>query len=249
MNCEEIEPLLHGYMDGELDAVTNQTVEAHLATCPRCPRELESFRELGAGLRQAALYERAPAALTNRVRAQARRLPGVAPRPVYRWPAFAAAAGIALAFIAVYGVSHLRPSAVDTTMTAIVDDHVRSLMAAHLVDINSTDKHTVKPWFDGKLDFAPPVERLDGTEYPLIGGRLDYVEGHAAAAVVYRHRKHFINLFIWPSTGGAEKAPAASSDRGYNVIHWTHDGMNYWAASDISAPDLQTFVGLVRRGD
>jgi len=249
MNCDEVETLLHGYMDGELDAVTNQSIEGHIATCTHCRRELASFRELHTGLRQTTLYDRAPAALATRVRVEARRLPEfTSRRPAYRWRTFAAAASIAIVCITAWGVVRTRPAAADPTMTAVVDDHVRSLMAEHLVDVRSSDKHTVKPWFDGKLDFAPPVQRLDGTEFPLVGGRLDYIDGHSAAAVVYRHNKHYINLFIWPSTG-PEKAPTTSSDRGYNVIHWTHAGMTYWTASDISAPDLQSFTDLIMKAE
>jgi len=248
MNCDDIETLLHGYMDGELDAVTNQSIEAHLSACTHCSAELASFRELRGGLGQSALYDRAPTALATRVRVEARRLPDLTSRrPAYRWRTLAAAASIAIVCITAWSIVRTRPATVDPTMTAIVDDHVRSLMAEHLVDIRSSDKHTVKPWFDGKLDFAPPVQRLDGTDYPLVGGRLDYIDGHSAAAVVYRHNKHYINLIIWPSPSH-DKAPAASSSRGYNVIHWTQAGMTYWAASDISLPDLETFSGLIRQG-
>ena len=116
------------------------------------------------------------------------------------------------------------------------------------IDTVRGDKHTVKPWFDGKLDFGAPVARLDGTEFPLVGGRLDYVDGHSAAAIVYHHKKHLINLFVWPSTEH-DKAPTTQSSRGYNLIHWTHAGMTYWAASDISTAGLQTFVGLIQEAD
>jgi len=246
MNCDDVEKLLHGYMDGELDAVTNQSIEAHLSTCSHCRAELAGFRELRGGLRQAALYDRAPAALATRVRVEARRLPDLTSRrPAYRWRTFAAAASIAVVCLTAWGVLRTRDASVDPTMTAIVDDHVRSLMAEHLVDVRSSDKHTVKPWFDGKLDFAPPVQRLDGTDFPLVGGRLDYVDGHSAAAVVYGHRKHYINLYIWPSPT-SDKAPAASSSRGYNVVHWNQAGMSYWAVSDIAPDDLRSFEELVR---
>jgi anti-sigma factor RsiW len=243
MTCDEIDELLHGYMDGELDAVTSRNVEDHLATCTSCTRELASFRDLRSSLRQNGLYHRSPATLERNVRREARK--GGESIPVFRRGVFAIAAAILIACLAVWGVGRTRSHAVDPMIALIVDDHVRSLMADHLVDVKSSDKHTVKPWFDGKLDFAPPVQRLDGTQFPLIGGRLDYVNGHPAAAVVYRHNKHIINLLIWPAAG-PDTAPAASSDRGYNVVHWTNQGMTYWAASDVSAPDLATFAGLIR---
>ena len=246
MNCDDIDTLLHGYIDGELDAVTNQQIEAHVEECARCRRELSAYRDLGSGLRQAGLYDRAPSGLATKVRVEARRQVGAATRPAYRWRSFAAAASIAVVCLTAWGVMRIRPAAVDPVEAAVVDDHVRSLMANHLVDVRSSDKHTVKPWFDGKLDFAPPVQRLDGTGYPLVGGRLDYIDGHSAAAVVYQHGKHYINLFIWPSTG-PEKAPVTSSDRGYNLIHWTHAGMNYWAASDTAGDELKDFTNLIQQ--
>lgn len=243
MTCDEIDELLHGYMDGELDAVTSRTVEAHLDGCPSCTRDLASFRELRLSLRQNGLYHRAPSSVASRVRSQARKTE--APPMVFRQRAFAFAAVVLIAFLAVWGIGHFRSRAVDPMVALIVDDHVRSLMGDHLVDVRSSDKHTVKPWFDGKLDFAPPVQRLDGTQFPLIGGRLDYIDGHSAAAVVYRHNKHLINLFIWPAVG-ADTPLAASTYRGYNVVHWTNQGMTYWAVSDVSAPDLATFAELIR---
>jgi len=247
-----MDPLIHGYLDGELDALTNRSVEDHLSTCTHCTEELASFRELRAGLRRPGLYYGASDRVVKRVRSGVRQSVDFDERRRFNWRPYAAAASFLVVFFIAWDFSRrgFAPPLPDYAMVqeAVVDSHVRSLMADHLVDLRSSDKHTVKPWFDGKLDFAPPVARLDGTEFPLAGGRLDYINGHPAAAVVYRHAKHWINLFIWPSTG-RDTAASTSTDRGYNLVHWTDYGMTYWAASDVSAPDLQTFAGLVEKSE
>jgi anti-sigma factor RsiW len=119
---------------------------------------------------------------------------------------------------------------------------VRSLQAQHLMDVATSDRHTVKPWFNGKIDFAPPVVDLADQGFPLAGGRLDYVHEHAAAALVYRRRAHVINLFIWP--GAAPEEPQVTRREGYSLIRWGHDGLTYWAVSDIDTADLQGFQKL-----
>src|SRR5581483_424721 len=122
----------------------------------------------------------------------------------------------------------------------VVSDHVRSLLADHLFDVRSTDQHTVKPWFLGKLNYAPPVTDLAADGFPLVGGRLDYVSGRNVAALVYQRQKHTINLFVWPSDDGSSVAPP-SSIRGFQVEHWIRDGMTFWAVSDLNAAELHEF--------
>ena len=126
-----------------------------------------------------------------------------------------------------------------------VSSHIRSLMASHLTDVTSTDQHTVKPWFAGKLDFSPPVTDFAAAGYPLIGGRLDYLEGHPVAALVYMHRKHVINVFVWPAAGAREELAPAMTQQGFHVFHDTHAGMNYWLVSDLNAQELETFARML----
>jgi anti-sigma factor RsiW len=250
-----MDPLLHGYIDGELDAVTNRSIEEHLATCPSCTQDLASFRQLRVALRRPDVYRSAPDGLARRVRAEVVNSHEVRQQWKFNWRPLAAAVSLALFFAAGWGLGHggarVHPNMVvaDTSQAIaadVVSAHIRSLMADHLVDVRSSDKHTVKPWFDGKLDFAPPIQRLDGTDFPLVGGRLDYIDGHQAAAVVYRHGKHLINLFIWPTTA-PDSPPIASTERGYNLIHWNRHGMSFWVTSDVSEDELRTFVDLIRK--
>ncbi len=249
MDCDEAQILIHGYMDGELDAVTNRSVEEHLDGCAGCAADIADFQEMRSGLRRDSLYHRAPAVLESRVRSSVRQAQRFEPRvATFNWRAFAYAAALCIvAILSIRGGTHFRrgPTADDVMARDVVASHVRSLMAAHLVDVVSSDKHTVKPWFDGKLDFAPPVERLAGTEYALVGGRLDYLEDRPVAAVVYRHRKHIINLFIWPSAHAPSEA-VPTSVRGYEAVHWNAGGMEYWAVSDMTPADLIAFSALIR---
>jgi len=133
----------------------------------------------------------------------------------------------------------------DATTREAVSGHIRSLMANHLTDVASTDQHTVKPWFSGKLDFSPPVTDFASASYPLVGGRLDYLQGHPVAALVYLHRKHVVNVFVWPVAGARDGIGAAVTQRGYHVIHGTRAGMAYWVVSDLNAEELAAFARML----
>jgi anti-sigma factor RsiW len=259
LTCEELEPLLHAFMDGELDLVRSLEVERHLQGCPACVRAVQEHQALQTALRDPALYHRAPAGLEDRVRACLRA--GLAPhavaepRPVHvapLWRPLALAASVALVAVLVWGVLRggSRPSADQLLAQQVASSHVRSLMQkSHLFDVESSDQHTVKPWFTGRLDFAPPVKNLADEGFPLAGGRLDYLDNRPAAALVYLRNKHTINLFIWPAAGRPARSPeqvAVPDHPGYQVIHWTQGDLTYWVVSDLNDTELQKFVGLIQ---
>jgi anti-sigma factor RsiW len=236
MTHEEFEAMLSAYVDGELPEASS--LEAHLATCAACAARLAQYRSFGDALRQQA--EPAPAVLRERVAAAlaAADVTVASPwvrrrRPVWLWGAAVAAAVI---------VAVIWPRSTDNAVAReVLDSHIRSLAGdeAHLMDVASTDQHTVKPWFTGKLDFAPTVVDFSADGFPLLGGRVDYVAGRRAAALVYGRRQHRINLYEWPaSSGPSEVAPAGELRLGYSMLHWSHAGMVYWAVSDVNAADL-----------
>jgi len=255
MNCKETKEIIHAYLDDELDPVHNLAVEQHLKECAACARssqEQQSLRKVMAG---GSFYFDAPKALEKRVRSAVRQASKAeSPRWRWRWdmnwawPRLLAPLAVAALVMLIALPMVLRPSMEDRLTQEVVSGHVRSLMANHLYDVASKDPHTVKPWFNGKLPFSPPVTDPAEQGFPLIGGRLDYIENHPVAALVYQHRLHFINLFVWPSTGSSSTAEDFRTQQGYNVIHWSQAGMEYWAVSDMNQGDLRDFVRLVRLG-
>ena len=210
--------------------------------------------ELGQAMREALPVYDAPASLQAWAREEARKMdsePELNSRPARIQGAFSSrsrwrvAAGLVIAAAAGWAGASLRApdrvsSSVSETANAVVDTHVRSMLPGHLMDVASSDRHTVKPWFAGKIDIAPAVVDLEDKGFPLLGGRLDYVDGHPAAALVYGRRQHTINLFVWRSTG-SELPRESLSVRGYSVQHWTGGGLSYWAITDASASDLEEF--------
>ena len=248
MACTDKASLLHGYLDGELDLVRSLELEEHLKGCPRCAEELESQRSLRTAIRSAGLYERAPQGLETRIRASLprERTAKVTPFPrrvIWNWIAVAAAI-----LFAVYLGWRTLPGLVGRSEAQllakeIVASHIRSLQASHLTDVFSTDQHTVKPWFNGKLDFSPPVKDLAADGFPLLGGRLDYFDGHSAAALVYQRRQHIINLFVWPEQG-SDATPQFESVQGYKVLRWRRAGMGFAAVSDLNPGELRQLVSL-----
>jgi len=242
--------LLHGHLDGELDAANAFQAEDHLRTCPACAGEYQHLTELRTILRHDGLRYCAPAALQARILGAIEPAPAppVAPTPVRWWQrlwqdqrlglsaAAAFAAGLAMVIIV--------PRHSLDVEQELVSEHVRSLMANHITDVTTSDQHTVKPWFDGRLDFAPPVVDLASEGFALTGGRLDYIAGRAVAALVYKRREHVINLFIWPAEKsgiGADRVQP-SVNNGYNTLHWSGNGMTFWAISDLNPTELQEFM-------
>jgi len=259
VSCPGNETLIHGFLDGELDLVSALRLEAHLKECLSCAQAYENHKALSHTLKSGPFYFRASGALERRIRTAlvesnpaASRPIGSARKATWRklpspsWALLGVAASLALvALVALRFVPWPQhPSPDELLAQDVLASHVRSLMANHLTDVPSSDQHTVKPWFDGKLDFSPPVEDLSAQGFTLVGGRLDYLADRPVAALVYQRRRHFINLFIWAST--EQSAQKAVMRQGYNLVHWTHAGMTYWAASDLNYRELGEFVRLVQ---
>jgi len=239
VSCEQTRTVVHGYLDGELDAVRAAEFERHLEDCPACVAELEAQEALRSSLKKADLYEKAPATLQANV-LQETMGPRIEMAPSGRFGSLlsgfmapvwvGAAAAVLLAVVG--GWFALRPGGGSGSQQAlvsqIVDAHLRALQPGHLTDVVSTDQHTVKPWFDGKLDFAPPVRDLKESGFPLQGGRLDVVNGRSVAVLVYGRRQHEIDVFVWPSTA-REVGPVAGERLGYHWVEWNKHGMELWA--------------------
>ena len=237
--CRDKELLLGALIDGELDAANAQALEDHLAGCPACARQLRRWRALRAELRAPGLAPRAPDALRRRIEADLAR-EDRGRRPRLRAAAPWALSGAMAALAASFALVALQPGA-GALEDELVADHIRSTLVSHLVDVQTSDRHTVKPWFNGRVDFAPPVPDLADRGFPLVGGRLDYVARRPAAAVVYRRNRHLINLFVWPSRPGPSRPPTHASRQGYAVQHWRAGGLEFWAVSDVEAKDLAAF--------
>jgi anti-sigma factor RsiW len=252
VSCELTQSVLHGYLDGELDAARAADFERHLIGCHQCASALEAQEALRASIQRAGLYERAPAALRRKLESQYSVAAPVTPMPVKtglrssNWQWFAAAAVL---FLAIFLSWRLIPALGGNRgqielASAIVDAHLRSLQPGHLEDVISTDQHTVKPWFDGKVNFAPPVRDFAGDGFPLQGGRLDIVKGREVAVLVYGRRKHVINVFVWPATE-PDTSPQSGTQLGYNWVDWRKDGMEMFAVSDVNSPDLDVLRRLL----
>jgi anti-sigma factor RsiW len=242
--CPDYQTFLHGLIDGELDAANAVAYEKHLASCSACRAELESIERLREKLHAVPLRYKASDDLRKRIDSTidaASRAPTRSSRlrtffSAFKpsvWPSAVLAMAVALVF-----VLYWRPTQVDLT-DEIVAGHVRSLQVNHLVDVETSDRHVVKPWFAGKVDFSPPVIDLSESGFALIGGRLDYLQDRAVVALAYHHRAHIINLFIWPANGDA--SPSRQTREGFNLIHWQTAGMAFWTVSDLNFEELSQF--------
>ena len=247
MTCEEIGSLLSPYADGELDLVRGVEIERHLEGCPACAAALERTRSLSSALGNPALYHQAPPDLHRRVRAAVRRAGGPGNRLGWRPLLAAAAAAALLAAVALWSaVRGQSPPADERLAQEVVASHVRSLMLErHRVDVESSDQHTVKPWFIGKVDVAPAVKDLSTEGFPLLGGRLDYLDGRPAAALVYERKKHAINVFVW-QVAGKDRPLEVLERQGYHLIRWTDNERSFWVVSDLNAEELRQFAELLR---
>jgi anti-sigma factor RsiW len=250
LNCREAETLLHGYVDGELDLMKCLEIEQHIQECPACAQAHRELQSVRTAIGNSSLAFEAPPGLAQRVLSSVRaesppdRTLRVRPRRV-----LAVAASVAVMMAAAWGAFRMLPMRSEEAILTeeLVASHVRSqMLPSHRFDVASSDVHTVKPWFEGKLDFSPPVKDLAGQGFPLVGGRLDYLHNHSAAALVYERRKHSINLFIWPSATASEEAPTTVTRQGFHLIQWTRSGMTYWAVSDLNELELQEFVHRIQ---
>jgi len=243
VNCHEIERQLDAYIDGELAQAESEALQSHIAGCAACSQRLAERQSLGRLVRQAPYY---PAPDRLRLAVQAARKPSRLTPTVLAWAASILLA-VSVGGVMIAGARRARTAAESSASIAndIVGGHVRALMGDHLFDVRSTDQHTVKPWFLGKLDFSPPVKDTASVGFPLIGGRLDYIAGRPVAALVYQRRQHTINVFVWPET---QPAPAAAESlRGFQVRHWTRDQMAFWAVSDLNAAELDEFATALQQ--
>jgi anti-sigma factor RsiW len=254
VTCDDARLLMHGHLDGELDLADDLEVQRHIDECPRCASEYAALRAMRTRLKDEAFRFEAPAALKEKIR---RALPASTPARsngyqsrrgswVQRTVRFAVPMAIGAMLALIIAPRTIAPALNQRLANEVVDSHVRSLMATHLMDVASTDQHTVKPWFNGKLDFSPPVNDFVKDGFPLVGGRLDYIEGRPVAALVYQHGKHVINVFMWPTTGTATSAERIETEHGYNVEQMTVAGMNCWVVSDLNQLELDKFAELIR---
>jgi anti-sigma factor RsiW len=247
VECREVEGLLGAYLDGELEPAFSASVRDHVEACAACRQRLANLESIGRMVRRAPYYQ-APDAL--RARIMRGRTPAASTSRLLGWAA-AAVMVVSLTgsilFVRAWTRVARTVDAGDAVAQEVVSSHVRALMGAHLFDVRSTDQHTVKPWFLGKLDFSPPVTDLAQAGFPLTGGRLDYVAGRPVAALVYTRGQHTINVFVWPEASDAVRSPDARAIRGFHVRHWTRGGMSYWAVSDVNDADLDQFVHALER--
>ncbi|MBI0536339.1 anti-sigma factor [Roseomonas sp. KE2513] len=233
-------------VDGELQAAESARVAAHLGTCPACAELQTRLIALSGALRRDVPRHRAPGHLREAVRKRVGASEVGRPRSLRRWSTGALAAGALAAGVAFLSLLPIRDAGPGINPDFIVASHIRALQPQHLLDVVSTDQHTVKPWFAGRLPFAPPVQDLAAKGFPLVGARLDHVPGNAAAALVYKRREHIIDLFVWPAEPDESTAGATGTREGYNYIHWWANGMIFWAVSDLNARELAEFASLWR---
>ena len=250
MDCNETRRLIDADTDGELDLVHHLELAKHLNACPACRDYADAARARRAALRESLPRFTASPRLAGKIRAalQAEGMPVAAPAtrhaPSYGWiwNAGGLAACLALALLGGFAWGNARARS-NLLVDEAIADHVRSLQAGHLMDVASTDQHTVKPWFAGKLDFSPPVTDLAAAGFPLTGGRLEHLDGRPAAALVFHRLQHAINLFIWPGNAVVTRQSGAN---GYNTESWTQGGLNFLAVSEIPAAELGQFAAAFR---
>ncbi|MBO0722610.1 MAG: anti-sigma factor [Blastocatellia bacterium] len=266
MSCQERQDLLHGYLDGELDIAGSLEMEWHLRGCQACMQSYRNYQALHSEIDSGSFYFKSPADLQKRIRSAVAKEGKAERMPSRFWSSrwlkpvavLAILALLAMSLIPILKIRSVSDFPNGQLAQEVLASHVRSLMAMnHLTDVSSSDQHTVKPWFNGRLDFSPPVKDLTEQGFPLVGGRLDYLSNRPVAALIYQRRQHYINLFVWPATsksgdGSGDVSEESSEEgnatrHGYHMIHWTSAGMNNWAVSDLNAGELQDFVRYLQK--
>jgi anti-sigma factor RsiW len=253
MDCARVRSLVDAYLDRELEPDVSSSIARHLRACGDCSGSVAARSAIGAAIKKDASYYRASPALGNRIRAQiAQTTRHAAEKPRRRlfnlpqWGRWLPLGGAFAAAVLATSFATLQLTSVprdEALLAQLISSHSRSIVTGHQIDVASSDQHTVKPWLSSKLDFSPDVVDLAAAGFPLRGGRLDYMNNRPVAVLVYGHRQHFIDLFIWPEDTTTDKALSHTfSKRGLNVLHWTAAGMTYWAVSDINKEDLQEFA-------
>ena len=248
MTCSEAGPLLHARLDNELDMAGSASIDLHLSECRACTAQYAALQKLHDEIAAADLAYAPGAALERKLAA---RFLEEKKSPFRFWSGSwlnasvlsAAAIGLVMLIVSIPVLRISRET--DALGAEILDNHLRSLQPMHQVDVPSTDQHTVKPWFQGKTNFSPPVPDLSKDDFILIGGRLEVIHQQPAAAIVYRRRQHIINLYVSPSPGADSKTELRELG-GYHLLHWTQNNMSNWAVSDVNSADLRKFADLVR---
>jgi len=245
--CETTGRLLDAYVDAELARAEVRAVQAHLAECAACREAELGLRALRDAARSKIAYHRAPAGLRAAIVEQIGQ--GAPPRAARRarpqWLGYAVAAGVAAVLASTVTFQLAVPSAYDLAVADVVSSHARSLLAQQIVEVASSDQHTVKPWFNGRLDFTPPVKDTAAEGFPLVGGRIDYVRGRPVAGLVYKRRQHYIDVYVWPSERGSVPAVRETARHGFTVLSWSDRAFTYYAVSDLDPRELREFTGLL----
>jgi anti-sigma factor RsiW len=250
MQCQESKKILDAYVDNEVDLMQSVALEEHLAGCAECTQTLEGRRALKSAIQSANLRHTAPPELVKGVRKALRLSEEKTFSEKWFWfknaaLGFGAATAIFVLVAAVLGFWFHVPEDKKIAIAA-TDDYIRSMMMEnHGIDVVSTDKHTVKPWFNGRVSFSPEVQNFEDKGFPLTGARLDFLENQTVATLVYKRNQHVINVFLYPEKDNAHEGER--QERGYNVVYWAKDGMQYWAVSDLNLSELQQFVGLLKQ--
>jgi anti-sigma factor RsiW len=258
MNCDDSRIYLPAYLDDELDVAESLRVQKHLVTCGDCRQVQDEQLALRSALRDSELFAHPSVDFSKRIEAAVRKAAKEEARSQrsswfeawrlesFRWVPAAAVLLIVTTIGAFLAMNSLRSSHQQLVASAVLAGHIRSLQPNHLIDVPSSDRHTVKPWFQGRLDFSPPVPDLSEVGWNLIGGRLDYVDGRPVAVLIYQRRMHDINVFLWPNHGSADGTIKQEEAQGYQILHWNGAEMTYWVVSDLNNSELLELARALR---